>query len=201
MSPGRCATTASSVARGLDIHLGHAGGGRRFRATSRKRLGLDEPRELLQPSPFDWRHQALCYLPRGLPEPEQPRLSRRACSTRCWPVLEASNGRAFLLFTSHRALREAAEALRDAPLAAVRAGHRAAQHAARTVPRLRQRRAAGRRQFLGRRGRGRRSAVSVVVIDRLPFAAPDDPVLEARAGRRAPRRRQSLPRRAAAAAR
>src|SRR3546814_6517272 len=34
-----------------------------------KRLGLDEPRQLLQPSPFDWQQQALCYLPRGLPEP------------------------------------------------------------------------------------------------------------------------------------
>ena len=76
------------------------------------RLGLEDPRELLQPSPFDWPRQALCFLPRGLPEPNS-RGYGAALIDAVRPALEASRGRAFLLFTSHRALREAAEALKD----------------------------------------------------------------------------------------
>src|SRR5262249_2977784 len=79
-----------------------------------QRLGLDEPRELLQSSPFDWPRQALCYLPRGLPEPNSVGYGAAVIAA-ARPVLEASQGRAFLLFTSHRALREAAEALAGSP--------------------------------------------------------------------------------------
>ena len=143
-----------------------------------KRLGLDEPRELLQPSPFDWAHQALCYLPRGLPEPNS-RDFPGAMLDAVWPVLEASKGRAFLLFTSHRALREAAEQLRDSPWPLFVQG---------TAPRntlLEQFRASGNGVLLGAASFWEGvdvagEALSVVVIDRLPFAAPDDPVLEAK---------------------
>ena len=143
-----------------------------------KRLGLDEPRELLQPSPFDWNHQALCYLPPGLPEPNS-RDFPRAMLDAVWPVLEASNGRAFLLFTSHRALREAAEQMRDSPWPLFVQG---------TAPRstlLEQFRASGNGVLLGAASFWEGvdvagEALSVVVIDRLPFAAPDDPVLEAK---------------------
>ena len=143
-----------------------------------KRLGLDEPRELLQPSPFDWPNQALCYLPRGLPEPNS-REYLGAMLDAVWPVLEASNGRAFLLFTSHRALREAAEQLRDSPWPLFVQG---------TAPRntlLEQFRASGNGVLLGAASFWEGvdvagEALSVVVIDRLPFAAPDDPVLEAK---------------------
>jgi ATP-dependent DNA helicase DinG len=143
-----------------------------------KRLGLDEPRELLQPSPFDWPQQALCYLPRGLPEPNS-REYVGAMLDSVWPVLEASNGRAFLLFTSHRALREAAEMMRDCPWPLFVQG---------TAPRntlLEQFRASGNGVLLGAASFWEGvdvagEALSVVVIDRLPFAAPDDPVLEAR---------------------
>jgi len=143
-----------------------------------KRLGLDEPRELLQPSPFDWPHQALCYLPRGLPEPNS-RDFAGAMLDAVWPVLEASKGRAFLLFTSHRALREAAEQLRNAPWPLFVQG---------TAPRntlLEQFRASGNGVLLGAASFWEGvdvagEALSVVVIDRLPFAAPDDPVLEAK---------------------
>ena len=92
------------------------------------RLGLEAPRELLQPSPFDWQRQALCYLPRGLPEPNA-RGYGAAVIAAVRPVLDASRGRAFLLFTSHRALREAAEALRDGPWPLFVQGTRAAQRA------------------------------------------------------------------------
>ncbi len=142
------------------------------------RLGLDQPRTLLQPSPFDWPAQALCYLPRGMPEPAS-RDYVGAMLDAAWPVLQASNGRAFLLFTSHRALREAAEELRDAPWPLFVQG---------TAPRstlLEQFRASGNGVLLGAASFWEGvdvagEALSVVVIDRLPFAAPDDPVLEAR---------------------
>jgi ATP-dependent DNA helicase DinG len=143
-----------------------------------KRLGLEAPRELLQPSPFDWPNQALCYLPRNLPEPNS-RDFLHAMLDEVWPVLEASKGRAFLLFTSHRALREAAEQLREGPWPLFVQG---------TAPRntlLEQFRASGNGVLLGAASFWEGvdvagEALSVVVIDRIPFAAPDDPVLEAR---------------------
>jgi ATP-dependent DNA helicase DinG len=142
------------------------------------RLGLDSPRSLLQPSPFDWPRQALCYLPTGLPEPSDGDYVY-AMLDAVWPVLEASNGRAFLLFTSHRALRDAAEAMREAPWPLFVQG---------TAPRstlLEQFRASGNGVLLGAASFWEGvdvagEALSVVVIDRLPFASPGDPVLEAR---------------------
>ncbi|HEX5756128.1 MAG TPA: ATP-dependent DNA helicase, partial [Arenimonas sp.] len=142
------------------------------------RLGLDDPLELLQPSPFDWARQALCYQPPGLPEPNS-RDYGAAVLDSVRPVLEASQGRAFLLFTSHRALREAAEALQGGPWPLFVQG---------TAPRhvlLEQFRSSGNGVLLGAASFWEGvdvagDALSVVVIDRLPFAAPDDPVLEAR---------------------
>ncbi|MFT3806829.1 ATP-dependent DNA helicase [Arenimonas sp.] len=158
--------TSATMAVGGDF--GHIG----------TRLGLDDPRELLQPSPFDWPRQALCFLPRGLPEPNT-RGYGAALIDAVWPALEASRGRAFLLFTSHRALREAAEALKDSPWPLFVQG---------TAPRnvlLEQFRHSGHGVLLGAASFWEGvdvagDALSLVVIDRLPFAAPDDPVLEAR---------------------
>ncbi|KFN51410.1 ATP-dependent DNA helicase [Arenimonas composti] len=143
-----------------------------------RRLGLEAPRTLLQPSPFDWPDQALCYLPPGLPEPNQ-RDYVPAMLDAIWPVLEASNGRAFLLFTSHRALREAAEQMQDAPWPLFVQG---------TAPRnvlLERFRESGNGVLLGAASFWEGvdvagEALSLVVIDRLPFASPGDPVLEAR---------------------
>ncbi|MDE2408445.1 MAG: ATP-dependent DNA helicase [Xanthomonadaceae bacterium] len=143
-----------------------------------QRLGIADARELIEPSPFDWDHQALCYLPPGLPEPAN-RDFGQAMLAAVRPVLEASGGRAFLLFASHRALREAAEALKDAPWPLFVQG---------SEPRhvlLQKFRASGNGVLLGtasfREGVDvAGAALSVVVIDKLPFAAPDDPVFEAR---------------------
>lgn len=142
------------------------------------RLGLEDPPTLLQPSPFDWPHQALCYLPSGLPDPNAPTYGK-ALITTVRPVLEASQGRAFLLFASHRALREAAEALRGGPWPLFVQGE---------APRgtlLQRFRESGNGVLLG--AASFREGVdvvgdtlSVVVVDKLPFAAPDDPVFEAR---------------------
>ena len=126
----------------------------------------------------DWPNQALCYLPRNLPEPNS-REFLNAMLDEVWPVLEASKGRAFLLFTSHRALREAAEQLREGPWPLFVQG---------TAPRsvlLERFRASGNGVLLGAASFWEGvdvagEALSVVVIDRLPFASPGDPVLEAR---------------------
>lgn len=142
------------------------------------KLGLHEPVTLLAPSPFDWMRQALCYLPPGLPEPSARHYTESIVSV-IRPVLEASGGRAFVLFASHRALREVAGLLRDGPWPLFVQGE---------APRsmlLERFRASGNGVLLGaasfREGVDvAGDALSVVVIDKLPFGAPDDPVFEAR---------------------
>jgi ATP-dependent DNA helicase DinG len=142
------------------------------------KLGLDDPRTLLAPSPFDWPRQALCYLPTGLPDPIV-RHYTDSLVDKLRPVLEASRGRAFILFASHRSLREAAELLRGGPWPLFVQGE-----APRPVL-LERFRASGNGVLLGaasfREGVDvAGEALSVVIIDKLPFAAPDDPVFEAR---------------------
>ena len=144
------------------------------------KLGLSAARTptLLAPSPFDWPRQALCYLPRGLPDPMARDYSASVAAA-IRPVLEASNGRAFVLFASHRALREVAELLREGPWPLFVQGD---------APRgvlLERFRESGNGVLLGaasfREGVDvAGDALSVVVIDKLPFGAPDDPVFEAR---------------------
>src|SRR3546814_8383699 len=97
-------TCALPISLAVDGHFNHI-------AT---RLGLEDPHELLAPSPFDWASQALCYLPPGLPQPSA-RDYTAAIAEALLPVLHASQGRAFVLFASHRALREAAAILQDGP--------------------------------------------------------------------------------------
>ncbi|RRN80866.1 ATP-dependent DNA helicase [Pseudoxanthomonas sp. SGD-10] len=143
-----------------------------------RKLGLFDPQTLLEPSPFDWQRQALCYLPRNLPEPSSREFTA-AMLAAVRPVLEASGGRAFLLFASHRALREAAVALEGGPWPLF------VQGSAPKVELLRRFRESGNGVLLGsatfREGVDvAGDALSVVVIDKLPFAAPDDPVFEAR---------------------
>lgn len=140
--------------------------------------GDDPPQTLLVPSPFDWERQALCYLPRGLPDPTV-RNYNESMVEKIRPVLQASGGRAFVLFASHRALREAAELLKGGPWPLFVQGE-----APRPVL-LERFRASGNGVLLGaasfREGVDvAGDALSVVVIDKLPFAAPDDPVFEAR---------------------
>lgn len=142
------------------------------------RLGLDDPRTLLLQSPFDWNSQALCYLPPALPQPAAREFTT-AMLDAVRPVLEASNGRAFLLFASHRALREAAEALRGGPWPLFVQGE-APRHVL-----LQRFRGSGNGVLLGAASFREGvdvvgAALTVVVIDKLPFAAPDDPVFEAR---------------------
>jgi ATP-dependent DNA helicase DinG len=143
-----------------------------------RQMGLVDPVTLDLGSPFDYPHQALCWLPQGLPEPAARDYTARVIDT-VRPVLEASRGRAFLLFTSHRALRLAAELLANAPWPLFVQG---------TAPRhqlLSDFRDSGNGVLLGAASFWEGvdvagEALSVVVIDKLPFASPDDPVLQAR---------------------
>ncbi|MGE5624967.1 MAG: ATP-dependent DNA helicase [Bacillota bacterium] len=145
----------------------------------RERMGLAEAEELLLGSPFDFERHALLYMPPRMPEVDAPGYTRAVVEA-ARPVLEASGGRAFMLFTSHRALQEAAEILRgslDYPLLVQG-----------DMPRrrlLEAFRELGNAVLLGTSSfwegvdvKG--PALSVVVIDRLPFASPGDPVLKAR---------------------
>jgi ATP-dependent DNA helicase DinG len=150
----------------------------RFTHFSRQ-VGLYDPVELRVDSPFDYARQALAFLPKGLPDPSAEDYVDRVIDAAI-PVLEASHGRAFLLFTSHRALRRAAELLPlrlSFPL-----------FVQGTAPRnllLTAFRESGNGVLLGAASFWEGvdvvgDALSVVVIDKLPFAAPDDPVLVAR---------------------
>jgi ATP-dependent DNA helicase DinG len=142
-------------------------------------LGLDKASSESWGSPFDYSSQSLFYHPKYLPQPNDPGFIRVIVDF-ALPVLQASKGRAFFLFTSHRALRQAAELLKDKidyPLL-VQGSRPKAQL-------LDQFKKAGNAVLLGTSSfwegvdvRG--EALSCVIIDKLPFSSPGDPVLKAR---------------------
>jgi ATP-dependent DNA helicase DinG len=149
----------------------------------KRRVGLARAPAVRFESPFDFADQALLYLPKGLGDPGVPGHTQSVVRA-ALPVLEASGGRAFLLFTSHRALREAADALdaawgKQPPVPVLVQGDGSRDQL------LRRFREAGNAVLLGTGSfwegvdvKG--AALSVVIIDKLPFAAPDDPLLKAR---------------------
>ena len=145
-----------------------------------RELGVPDAQTRRWASPFDFGRQALLYLPRGLPgDPNAPGFTEAVIEA-ALPVLRASGGRAFLLFTTLRALRKAHELLRERigfPLLVQGTGSRSEL--------LERFRRLGNAVLLGSQSfwegvdvRG--EALSVVIIDKLPFAPPDDPVLAAR---------------------
>ncbi len=145
----------------------------------KREIGIEDAETRGWPSPFDFQNQALLYMPKGLPaDPNDPTFTEAVIEA-ALPVLQASRGRAFLLFTTLRALRRANELLKDRieyPLLVQGSGSRSAL--------LKRFRELGNAVLLGAASfwegvdvRG--EALSVVVIDKLPFAPPDDPVLAA----------------------
>src|SRR5262245_14211895 len=146
----------------------------------KRELGIEEAGARTWPSPFDFQRQALLYVPKGLPaDPNDPGFTEAVIEA-ALPVLRASRGRAFLLFTSHRALKRAHQLLAgrvEWPLLVQGTGSRTE-----LLVRFRQ---LGNAVLLGAASfwegvdvRG--EALSAVLIDKLPFAPPDDPVLAAR---------------------
>jgi ATP-dependent DNA helicase DinG len=165
--PGAWIFTSATLAVGADF--GHFA----------SRLGLDQAHTLQLESPFDYEHNALLYLPEAMPDPAERDYTRVVVEF-ARQVLAASRGRAFLLFTSHTALQEAAKLLDGSvpyPLLV--------QGSAPRADLLDRFRLQGNAVLLGTSSfwegvdvRG--EALSCVIIDRLPFASPGDPVLKAR---------------------
>jgi ATP-dependent DNA helicase DinG len=147
-------------------------------------MGLPEARTACWDSPFNYPEQALLYVPQQMPEPNSPGYTEAVVQA-ALPLIEASKGRAFLLFTSLRAMQRAHEILTaefdrkglSYPLMLQGEGSRNE-----LLTRFREH---GNAVLLGSQSfwegvdvRG--EALSLVVIDKLPFAPPDDPVLAAR---------------------
>jgi ATP-dependent DNA helicase DinG len=145
----------------------------------RKRLGLSEARELVVPSHFKYGEQALLYLPPEMPDPRDPEFPEAAA--RCIQrVLEISRGRAFCLFTSYAQMRVLYERLLpvlDFPiLLHGTAPRKALLEQFRSTPNAVLFGTSSFWQGVDVQG----EALSCVIIDRLPFAVPSDPVVQAR---------------------
>ncbi|MBF0170360.1 MAG: ATP-dependent DNA helicase [Nitrospinae bacterium] len=148
-------------------------------AFTKRRLGLADPTEAIIPSPFDYRRQAVLYLAGDLPEPNAESFPAKAAA-RIGALLTLTEGRAFVLFTSYRMMNLTYDFLAgELPYLLLRQGE------------------APRTELLARFREDRHSvlfataafwqgvdvkgeALSAVIIDRLPFASPGDPVVEAR---------------------
>lgn len=139
-------------------------------------LGLSDAETLSLPSPFDFKQQALLYLPRTLPDPKDPTYYERLLD-KALPIINACGGRCFFLFTSHKALKQMAQTLRhhlSFPL--LIQGEEAKPI---LLARFRE---LGNAVLLGTATfwegvdvKG--EALSCVIIDKLPFASPADPVI------------------------
>ncbi|MGL4767039.1 MAG: ATP-dependent DNA helicase [Formosimonas sp.] len=147
-------------------------------------LGLHDATTHSWDSPFDYAEQGLLYVPEGLPEPSS-RSFGNAMLDKVWPVLRASNGRAFLLCTTLAAVKRYAAWLDEQIKAHDLPWTLLVQGQSSRTEILNQYRAASNPVLVGSQSfwegvdvRG--EALSVVIIDKLPFAPPDDPVLAAR---------------------
>jgi len=145
------------------------------------RVGLEDPRSELINSPFDYEQAGLLYLPQNMPEPASEQFGARMLEE-LGPLLNASGGRAFLLFTSHRALQAAAAALQDDPafdFPLLVQGSAPRSKLLEQFTELEGPVLLGTASFWeGVDMRG--DQLVLVVIDRLPFASPGDPMLKAR---------------------
>jgi len=148
-----------------------------------RQIGLTEARAELFGSPFDYQQQSLLYLPEKMELPSSPQHTQQVIEA-ALPVIESSGGGVFLLFTSYRALREAARLLRlhwnsTSPYPMLVQGEQPRDQL------LKEFRQHGNAVLLGTQSfwegvdvKGR--ALCVVVIDKLPFAVPDEPLTRAR---------------------
>jgi len=145
----------------------------------RRRLGLEHARESVLPSHFDYQNQALLYVPPDLPDPRTPQFTAKA-SERICKLLEVSRGRAFVLFTSYAQMNDIYQRLLgelgfpmlrqgDAPKNALLDEFRLTPNAVLFAT-------SSFWQGVDVQG----EQLSCVIIDRLPFAVPTDPVVAAR---------------------
>lgn len=143
------------------------------------RLGLDHARSLVVPSHFDYSQQALLYVPESLPDPRSDQFPARAAEV-IRRVLEATRGRAFCLFTSYSQMQDIYERLLgeiEYPMLIQGAAPRnALLEEFRTTPNAILFATSSFWQGVDVQG----EQLSCVIIDRLPFAVPNDPVVAAR---------------------
>ena len=145
----------------------------------KKRLGIETDNTAIWDSPFDYSKQAVMYVPEDLPDPTTPEYTE-AVIEKSLPIIKACQGGVFFLFTSHKALQQAADFLDgeiDVPLMVQGDKPRDVL--------LSEFRHHGNAVLLGTSSfwegvdvRG--EALTCVIIDKLPFASPGDPVLKAR---------------------
>ncbi|HET7207338.1 MAG TPA: ATP-dependent DNA helicase [Terriglobales bacterium] len=145
----------------------------------RQRLGLEHARESVLPSHFDYENQAILYVPPDLPDPRTPQFATRAAD-RIRQLLDITRGRAFCLFTSYAQMNEIYQRLLgelefpmllqgDAPKMALLEEFRLTPNAVLFAT-------SSFWQGVDVQG----EQLSCVIIDRLPFAVPSDPVVAAR---------------------
>lgn len=147
-------------------------------------LGMLDEQAMVWPSPFDYEQQGILYVPTGLPEPHVSHYNDAVIDA-ALPVIIASRGRCFLLCTTLRAVKRAAERLREEfeknklPFPLFVQGELGRTELLDSF------RKAGNAVLIGSQSfwegvdvRG--EALSLVIIDKLPFSPPDDPVLAAR---------------------
>lgn len=143
------------------------------------RLGLEPTQQFSLESPFDYQQQALLCVPRFLPEPNSVGTADRLVDM-LTPLIEANNGRCFFLCTSHQMVRDLAEGFRaklDLPVL-VQGETTKQKLLAEYLERGNALLVATGAFWEGIDVRGQ--ALSCVIIDKLPFTAPDDPLLKAR---------------------
>jgi ATP-dependent DNA helicase DinG len=145
----------------------------------RRRLGVEHIREVVLPSHFDYESQAILYVPPDLPDPRTPQFAGKAAD-RIRQLLEITRGRAFVLFTSYAQMNDVYQRLLgelefplllqgDAPKSALLEEFRVTPHAVLFAT-------SSFWQGVDVQG----EQLSCVIIDRLPFAVPSDPVVAAR---------------------
>ena len=169
----RCAWVFTSATLSLGEDFSHFTG----------RLGLADTPTLKIDSPFNYERQSLLYLPVGMPEPSRPGYVA-AVIDKAVPLIDASRGGAFVLFTSHRALAQAAALLRErwGQLPPYRLYVQGEAPRERLLKEFRE---DGNAVLLGTTSfwegvdvKG--EALRLVIIEKLPFASPDDPLVRAR---------------------
>ncbi|HEV7447509.1 MAG TPA: ATP-dependent DNA helicase, partial [Steroidobacteraceae bacterium] len=169
----RCAWVFTSATLSLGEDFSHFTG----------RLGLADTPTLKIDSPFNYERQSLLYLPVGMPEPSRPGYVAAVIDTAV-PLIDASRGGAFVLFTSHRALAQAAALLRErwGQLPPYRLYVQGEAPRERLLKEFRE---DGNAVLLGTTSfwegvdvKG--EALRLVIIEKLPFASPDDPLVRAR---------------------
>jgi ATP-dependent DNA helicase DinG len=173
MQSRRCAWIFTSATLSLGDDFSHFS----------SRLGLNDTPTLKIDSPFNYEQQCLLYLPPGLRAPSAPGYLAEVMET-ALPLIDASGGGAFILFTSHRALGQGAAWLREswgseAPYKLFVQGEAPRERL------LEEFRKDGNGVLLGTTSfwegvdvKG--DALRLVIIEKLPFASPDDPLVRAR---------------------